>query len=226
MHQHRGHTTRAATSSSPAAMHEARPDPTYPSGPMIRPHQTPVQGSGKPLDGGAGVHPQQPEAVLADDAEAQLRPVLPPTRDCGSNGVFGLTRPLGGGREGSGDDRDTGHRGRRRRSRLRSRRSWQQLGSWSARPKEQGLSLTGPDGLLKQLTKTVLETALDEELTEHLGHERASAGGWWQRPQRDPLEDGADRSVGSCRDRRASRPRRVVRAADRAQAATPPVRGR
>ena len=38
--------------------------------------------------------------------------------------------------------------------------------------KEQGLSLTGPDGLLKQLTKTVLETALDEELTEHLGHER------------------------------------------------------
>src|SRR5918995_5648342 len=38
--------------------------------------------------------------------------------------------------------------------------------------KEQGLSLTGPDGLLKQLTKTVLETSLDEELTEHLGHEK------------------------------------------------------
>ncbi len=35
--------------------------------------------------------------------------------------------------------------------------------------KEQGLSLTGPDGLLKQLTKTVIETALDEEITEHLG---------------------------------------------------------
>lgn len=31
--------------------------------------------------------------------------------------------------------------------------------------KEQGLALTGPDGLLKQLTKTVIETALDEELT-------------------------------------------------------------
>jgi hypothetical protein len=29
--------------------------------------------------------------------------------------------------------------------------------------KEQGLSLTGPDGLLRQLTKTVLETALSEE---------------------------------------------------------------
>ncbi len=38
--------------------------------------------------------------------------------------------------------------------------------------REQGLSLTGPDGLLKQLTKTVLETALREELTEHLGHEK------------------------------------------------------
>jgi putative transposase len=38
--------------------------------------------------------------------------------------------------------------------------------------KEQGLSLTGPDGLLKQLTKTVLETALNEELTEYLGHEK------------------------------------------------------
>ena len=45
--------------------------------------------------------------------------------------------------------------------------------------KEQGLSLTGPDGLLKQLTKTVLESALAEEMTEHLGHEkhqRAEAG--------------------------------------------------
>src|SRR6059058_923141 len=38
--------------------------------------------------------------------------------------------------------------------------------------KEQGLSLTGPDGLLKQLTKTVLETALNQELTEHLGHDK------------------------------------------------------
>jgi putative transposase len=40
------------------------------------------------------------------------------------------------------------------------------------RAREQGLSLTGPDGLLKQLTKAVLETALDQELTEHLGHEK------------------------------------------------------
>jgi putative transposase len=36
----------------------------------------------------------------------------------------------------------------------------------------QGLSLTGPDGLLKQFTKNVLETALNEEMTEHLGMRR------------------------------------------------------
>jgi transposase-like protein len=43
--------------------------------------------------------------------------------------------------------------------------------------KEQGLSLTGPDGLLKQLTKTVLETALSEEMTEHLGYEKHDPAG-------------------------------------------------
>jgi len=37
---------------------------------------------------------------------------------------------------------------------------------------EQGLSQTGPDGLLKELTKHVLETALNEEMSEHLGHEK------------------------------------------------------
>jgi transposase-like protein len=32
--------------------------------------------------------------------------------------------------------------------------------------------LTGPGGLLKALTKTVIETALDEEMTEHLGYDK------------------------------------------------------
>jgi putative transposase len=40
---------------------------------------------------------------------------------------------------------------------------------------DRGLSLTGPDGLLKQFTKNVLETALSEEMTEHLGHEKNRA---------------------------------------------------
>lgn len=42
---------------------------------------------------------------------------------------------------------------------------------------EQGLSLTGPDGLLKMFTKNVLETALNEEMTEHLGHEKNRVAG-------------------------------------------------
>ena len=37
--------------------------------------------------------------------------------------------------------------------------------------REQGVGLIGPGGLLSGLTKTVLEAALEAELTEHLGHE-------------------------------------------------------
>jgi transposase-like protein len=37
------------------------------------------------------------------------------------------------------------------------------------------LELTGPNGLLKLFTKNVLETALNEEITEHLGHEKNRA---------------------------------------------------
>ncbi len=35
-----------------------------------------------------------------------------------------------------------------------------------------GEDLTGPDGLLKSITKQVLESALQEEMTEHLGREK------------------------------------------------------
>ena len=41
-----------------------------------------------------------------------------------------------------------------------------------AEAKARGPALTGPDGLLKLFTKSVLETALGEEMTEHLGHEK------------------------------------------------------
>ena len=37
------------------------------------------------------------------------------------------------------------------------------------RAREQGLSLTRPDGPLKQLTNIGIETALNQEMTEHLG---------------------------------------------------------
>jgi putative transposase len=36
----------------------------------------------------------------------------------------------------------------------------------------QGVALTGPGGLLKALTKTVIETALEEEMAEHLGYDK------------------------------------------------------
>src|SRR3954466_11624380 len=45
-----------------------------------------------------------------------------------------------------------------------------------AEAKARGLELTGPNGLLKLFTKNVLETALSEEMTEHIGHEKNQAG--------------------------------------------------
>ena len=46
-----------------------------------------------------------------------------------------------------------------------------------AEAKARGLELTGPNGLLKLFTKNVLETALNEEITEHLGYEKRDPAG-------------------------------------------------
>ena len=46
-----------------------------------------------------------------------------------------------------------------------------------AQAKEQGVDLIGPNGLLNQLTKNVLETALDAEMTEHLGYDKHDPAG-------------------------------------------------
>jgi len=40
-----------------------------------------------------------------------------------------------------------------------------------------GLRLVGPDGVLGQLTKMLMERAIDEELTDHLGYERGDQAG-------------------------------------------------
>ena len=45
-----------------------------------------------------------------------------------------------------------------------------------AEARQRGLELTGPGGLLKLFTKNVLETALNEEIAEHLGYEKHQAG--------------------------------------------------
>jgi transposase-like protein len=41
----------------------------------------------------------------------------------------------------------------------------------------QGVALTGPGGLLKALTKTVIESALEEEMAEHLGYDKHDPAG-------------------------------------------------
>src|SRR5512132_442737 len=40
-----------------------------------------------------------------------------------------------------------------------------------------GEELTGPDGLLKSLTKQVIESALEEEMTDHVGYDKHAAAG-------------------------------------------------
>lgn len=46
-----------------------------------------------------------------------------------------------------------------------------------ASARQRGLELTGPGGLLGALTKTVIEAALDEEITEHLGYDKHDTAG-------------------------------------------------
>ena len=64
-----------------------------------------------------------------------------------------------------------------------------------AQAKEQGVELVGPDGLLNQLTKNVLETALEAEMDRAPGLRQARPGRARQRelPQRHPHQDGAHR---------------------------------
>jgi transposase-like protein len=46
------------------------------------------------------------------------------------------------------------------------------LNDLMAHVESEGAELLGPDGLLSQVTKAVLERALDEELTDHLGYDK------------------------------------------------------
>ena len=43
--------------------------------------------------------------------------------------------------------------------------------------RQAGIALTGPDGLLKAMTKTVIEAALEEELADHLGYDKHAVEG-------------------------------------------------
>lgn len=51
------------------------------------------------------------------------------------------------------------------------------IGRLVAQAREQGLELVGEGGLLQQLTRRVLESALEGEITDHLGYDRHDAAG-------------------------------------------------
>jgi transposase-like protein len=76
--------------------------------------------------------------------------------------------------------------------------------------------LLGQDGLLQQLTKALVERALDGELTHHLGYEKHDSAGDNSGNSRNGTtpEDPTWQARPSA-DRRAERPRRRVRAATR-----------
>jgi hypothetical protein len=57
----------------------------------------------------------------------------------------------------------------------------------AGRAREGGLALTGEGGLLAQLTKRLVESALEGELTDHLGYDRETSlprqhcrAAWWR----------------------------------------------
>src|SRR5215831_13796430 len=50
-------------------------------------------------------------------------------------------------------------------------------GQLLGKAREQGVELLGPDGLLSQVTRAVLERALAEEMTGHLGYEKHDPAG-------------------------------------------------
>jgi hypothetical protein len=95
------------------------------------------------------------------------------------------------------------------------------VSSWGGRARAEGVELIGPGGLLTGLAKTVLETALRVELSEHLGygkHEPVGRNG--ENSRNGSTEDGADRARAG-RDRCPAGPGRHVRDGDREEAAAP-----
>jgi putative transposase len=68
--------------------------------------------------------------------------------------------------------------------------------------------IVGPGGLLSQLTKRLVERAMDVELTEHLGYEHGQSppGRRGQHPQRLDTKDAHDRARPGA-DRHATRSR-------------------
>src|SRR4051812_6402440 len=81
--------------------------------------------------------------------------------------------------------------------------------------------LIGENGLLKQLTKGLVERAMNAELTHHLGYEKNDPQGRGERqfPKRKESEEAEGR-LWRDRGRSSSRSRRRVRAENRTQTPT------
>ena len=84
------------------------------------------------------------------------------------------------------------------------------------RARAEGLRLAGEGGLLSQLTKRVLESALEGEITDHLGYDKHDpAGTMAATPKRQAREDRVDRggpiSIVVPRDREGSFEPQIVR---------------
>ena len=95
------------------------------------------------------------------------------------------------------------------------------------RARSEGLQLTGEGGLLQQLTKRVLESALEGEITDHLGYDKHDPAGRDGGNSRNGtraktvLTEVGPVEIEVPRDRDGH-----VRAADRGEAAAAAVRGR
>ena len=79
-----------------------------------------------------------------------------------------------------------------------------------AAARTQGVQLTGPGGLLTGLTRQVLETALQPELGEHLGHERGDRAGHGRGNIAQRVDAAQDGAVPSASARCSSRCRGTV----------------
>ena len=96
-----------------------------------------------------------------------------------------------------------------------------------AQAKQQGVELVGPNGLLNQLTKRVLETALEEEMAEHLGYDKHDPVGRNRGTSRNAVRsETVLTEIGPVEIEVAPRHRRELHAADCGEASAPADRGR
>jgi hypothetical protein len=96
-----------------------------------------------------------------------------------------------------------------------------------SRAQAEGLQLTGEGGLLQQLTQRLLESALEGEITDHLGydkHDPAGKDGGNSRNGKRSKTVLTD--VGPVGDIRAPRPGRLLRTEDLQETAEAPDRRR